>query len=130
MTATPELLGREGGADGWYVLPVRGTLDRLSAARLVGLVGARLRMAELGQVRLRHVAVDLTSADGLTVDGLKGLTQAVELAARWRVGVHLIVPGAAAARLPLPVRCALGRYRVFPTVAAAQLAVDGAVRRA
>jgi hypothetical protein len=104
---------------GVYTIRLRGHLDRLTGARLLRLVDARLQLARLGHAATRHVLIDLTDVDSIGPGALAALTHADHAAGRCGVTFDLVGTAALAGRLGTADRQALSRFRSFPTVAAA-----------
>ncbi|MFR9805910.1 STAS domain-containing protein [Pseudonocardia sp. RS010] len=112
---------------GAYTIRLRGHLDRLTGARLLRLVDARLQLARLGHAATRHVLIDVADVDSIGPGALAALTHALHAADRSGVTLDLVGAGALAGRLGTADRQALARFRSFPTVAAALagLAAEG-----
>jgi hypothetical protein len=109
---------------GAYTIRLRGHVDRLTGARLLRLVDARLQLARHGHTPTRHILVDVTDVDSIGPGALAALTHAQHATGRCGVTFDLVGAGALAARLGTADRQALARFRSFPTVAAALVGLE------
>jgi hypothetical protein len=102
-----------------HVIRAAGELDTVAGARLLRLVDARLQLLDLGQVTTAHILLDFTVTRTASTGAIAGLDQAIDAAARRRVGLHLAGAGALVATLPVAARQHLGRFPSYPSVDAA-----------
>jgi hypothetical protein len=109
---------------GAYTIRLRGHLDRLTGARLLRLVDARLQLARHRHAATRHILVDVTDVDSIGPGAVAALSHAHHAAGRCAVTFDLVGAGALAGRLGTADRQALARFRSFPTVAAALVGLE------
>ncbi|MFC5951462.1 STAS domain-containing protein [Pseudonocardia lutea] len=104
---------------GVYTIRLRGHLDRLTGARLLRLIDARLQLARHGHATTRHVLIDLAEVDAIGPGALAALSHAQHAADRCGATLDLVGSALLAGRLGTADRQALAPFRAFPTVAAA-----------
>ncbi len=100
-----------------HVIEVEGRLDRATAARLLRLIDARLRLVAGGQVRTRRVVLDLRHATELDVGAATVLDRAHQTCRQH--GVAFALAGLSPVTIPLPARQAISRLPTFPQLEAA-----------
>jgi anti-anti-sigma regulatory factor len=114
-----------GAVDGVVVIPFTGAvdLDVAAATNVQRLVDARLHLADLVGVPLRHLIIDLSGVRRIDPRALRPLAEVRRSAARRHVGVHLVGLGVAAARLSPDARHQLSALGCYPTVDVARSAL-------
>jgi anti-anti-sigma regulatory factor len=114
-----------GALDGVTVIPFTGAvdLDVAAATNVQRLVDARLHLADLVGVPLRHLIIDLSGVRRIDPRALRPLTELRRSAARRHVGVHLVGLGVATATLAPDARHQLSALGCYPTVAVARSAL-------
>jgi hypothetical protein len=95
-------------------ISLTGRIDRSTAMRVLRLVDARIRMAELGQVRTRHLLLDLTRVERL-VPGSGPLLRSAALAAA-AASITLCRVGRPREGMGLVEQQAVSGMRYFPDV--------------
>lgn len=101
-------------------------LDCAAASRLLRWCEARLHLHDTGQAPVSHLLIDIGRARHTTPAAVAILDHARSEATRRHVGIHLVGAGPVMAASPAQVRHALGRWKSFPTLDVARVALNPA----
>ncbi len=122
-TVTPAQLAVDVMSPRVRVIRVAGRLDRVSAARVVGLVAAQCSLA--ATCTLSDVVLDLSGVTEFRTDAVEVLRSADAGCERAGVVLHLAGCTDRLFLLPLALRGLLAQFRAFPTVEVALAVIDG-----
>lgn len=104
-----------------HVIRAGSDLDAATAARLLRLVDARVRLVAMGYSPTRHILIDVGATHTVSPTALDLLGSAAT--DRHGVGMHLIGIDALMAGEPVEARRHLVRFSAFPSVPAALAAL-------